>query len=329
MIKGKRGTRITVIGLAANVGLTVTKGVAGWMMNSASLLADAGHSLSDMLSDFVTLYTYKKSRRPADNLYPYGYGSLGVSTLLIGGAIGIGWHSTELLLNVLQTPGVNESVSTAVATIVDPSTSPAVAETATHKVATVTDHHGHTLNPNAAWFALISVVVKEWLYRATIKVGLEEKSDVLIANAWHHRSDAYSSVVALAAIGGSYAGIPVLDPLGGLAVSALILKSGGDVMVSSLRELVDGSVDRTILDDVEKAILQAKASNPDIVTYQSLRGRKTGPFYLLDMALHVNPKLNVVQAHELEETVRRHIHHSCPEVKEIMIHVHAEPSPQS
>lgn len=152
----------------------------------------------DMLSDFVTLYTYKKSRRPADNLYPYGYGnvttccrnclftfksfksivlvagkyetigSLAVSTLLIGGAIGIGWHSTELLLNVLQTPGVNESVSTAVATVVDSNTSPAVAETATHKVAAVTDHHGHSLNPNAAWFALISIVVKEWLYRASM-----------------------------------------------------------------------------------------------------------------------------------------------------------------
>jgi divalent metal cation (Fe/Co/Zn/Cd) transporter len=95
-------------------------------------------------------------------------GSLAVSTLLIGGALGIGWHSTELLMNVLHTPGVNESVSTAVATAVDPSTSPALAETATHKVVSVTDHHGHTLNPNAAWFALISIVVKEWLYRASM-----------------------------------------------------------------------------------------------------------------------------------------------------------------
>ena len=76
----------------------------------------------------------------------------------------------------------------------------------------------------------------------------------------HHRSDAYSSVVALVAIGGSYAGIPVLDPLGGLAVSALILKSGSEIMASSLKELVDGNVDNEILDEVEKAILQVKVN---------------------------------------------------------------------
>ncbi|KAI8576846.1 hypothetical protein K450DRAFT_254580 [Umbelopsis ramanniana AG] len=325
---GKRGTRITVIGLAANVGLTVSKGVAGWMLNSASLLADAGHSLSDMLSDFVTLYTYKRSRKPADALYPYGYGkfetvgSLAVSTLLIGGAIGIGWHSFDLMMGVVQSSGVQETASAVVATASDPSTSPA--SPVAQQVASISDHHGHTLNPNAAWFALISIVVKEWLYRATIKVGREEKSDVLIANAWHHRSDAFSSVVALAAIGGSYAGIPILDPLGGLAVSALILKTGGDIMASSLKELCDASIDQDILDQVEKTILQLKTNKPDIVDYQSLRGRKTGPFYLMDMTLHVNPKLTVVQAHALEEEVRQSIQHTCPEVKEIMIHVHAE-----
>ncbi|KAH8556479.1 cation efflux protein [Umbelopsis sp. PMI_123] len=325
---GKRGSRITVIGLAANVGLTVSKGVAGWMMNSASLLADAGHSLSDMLSDFVTLYTYKKSRKPADALYPYGYGkyetvgSLAVSTLLIGGAIGIGWHSFELMMDVIQVSGVNETASAVVMTASDPNASPA--SPAVQEVASVSDHHGHALNPNAAWFALISIIVKEWLYRATIKVGREEKSDVLIANAWHHRSDAFSSIVALAAIGGSYAGIPILDPLGGLAVSALILKTGGDIMISSLRELCDANVDQEILDQVEKTILQLKTNKPDIIDYLSVRGRKTGPFYLMDMTLHVNPTLTVVQAHTIEEEVRQSIQHACPEVKEIMIHVHAE-----
>ncbi|GAB5591653.1 mitochondrial metal transporter [Umbelopsis nana] len=140
----------------------------------------------------------------------------------------------------------------------------------------------------------------------------------------HHRSDAFSSVVALAAIGGSYAGIPILDPLGGLAVSALILKTGGDIMISSLKELCDASADQETLSQVEKAILQLKANKPDIVDYQSLRGRKTGPFYLMDMTVHVNPKLTVVEAHTIEEDVRRCIQDACPEVKEIMIHVHAE-----
>lgn len=93
-------------------------------------------------------------------------GSLAVSTLLIGGALGIGWHSFELMMNVVQATGVNETASAAVAIVVDPSTSPVAPSTA-KEIASVTDHHGHTLNPNAAWFALVSIVVKEWLYRAS------------------------------------------------------------------------------------------------------------------------------------------------------------------
>ena len=107
-------------------------------------------------------------------------GSLAVSTLLIGGAIGIGWHSFELLMSVVQATGVNETVSTAVATAADPATSPA-ASTA-HKAASITDHHGHILNPNAAWFALLSIVVKEWLYRAskftTVFIGYVMRSEL-------------------------------------------------------------------------------------------------------------------------------------------------------
>jgi divalent metal cation (Fe/Co/Zn/Cd) transporter len=92
-------------------------------------------------------------------------GSLAVSTLLIGGAIGIGWHSFDLMMGVVQSSGVQETASAVVATASDPSTSPA--SPAAQEVASISDHHGHTLNPNAAWFALISIVVKEWLYRAS------------------------------------------------------------------------------------------------------------------------------------------------------------------
>ncbi|CAG8851849.1 12762_t:CDS:2, partial [Gigaspora margarita] len=158
--------KITLIGLGSNIGLTVIKGVAGWIMNSASLVADAAHSLN-LISDFVTLYTYRKSRKPPDETHPYGYGkyesvgSLAVSSLLVIGAIGIGHHSYELLMSAIP-----------------PDSSFNISEMNLHTL----NNRPH-LNPNAAWFAAISVVVKEALFRSTMKIASEERSDVLVANA--------------------------------------------------------------------------------------------------------------------------------------------------
>lgn len=231
---GDRGSRITLLGLFVNVGLTSAKGIAGWYMHSASLLADAGHSLSgtfipcvtmsiliaipqDLLGDFVTLFCWKLSRKPPSERYPYGFakfetlGTTTVSFLLIGGALGIGFHSYHLLMEALSgtvptlPPGQLHDILQHVASV-------------GHHVPSVGHAHTHVdvLDPNAAWFAAVSVLLKEWLYRITKKVADEEHSPVLYANAVHHRSDAYSSFVALFAILGSsiFPALP-LDPLGG------------------------------------------------------------------------------------------------------------------
>lgn len=202
-------------------------------MHSASLLADAGHSLSglcsssfifatthgtlDLLGDFVTLFCWKLSRKPPSEWYPYGFakfetlGTTTVSLLLIGGALGIGFHSYHILLTALSETaatlpaGPIQSILTNVTSAVP-------------DVPHVLSHHSHVeaVDPNAAWFAAISVLVKEWLYRVTKAVADEENSPVLLANAIHHRSDAYSSFVALFAILGSwiFPKLP-LDPIGG------------------------------------------------------------------------------------------------------------------
>ncbi|CAO3657453.1 unnamed protein product [Mucor hiemalis] len=257
----KKGSRITMIGLASNVGLTVTKGVAGWVMNSASLLAEALHSFSDLLSDFVTLYTFKMSRKPADSIYPYGYGkfetvgSVTVSSLLLVGAMGIGWHSFDLLVQTIQnSPSLFVSDTTATAAAV------VTTHTAESSSGILKHTHGHggVLDPNAAWFALASVIIKEWLYRATIKVGISERSEVLMANAWHHRSDAYSSAVALVAIVGSYAGMPILDPLGGIVVSGMLMRSSVGILGSSIKELMDKGITPEELNSITAAISKVK-----------------------------------------------------------------------
>ncbi|KAG8950719.1 hypothetical protein FRC03_012755 [Tulasnella sp. 419] len=228
-----KGTKVTLLGLFSNVGLTAVKGAAGWYFHSAALLAEAGHSLSDLLADFVALASWRTSRRPPSDEYPYGFGkfeSFGtatVSILLIGGALAIGYHSYNTFLHVLAPtvsslpPGLAHDILT---TFINSNI------TALDAAAGILPHshaHGHShtahshgevdlLDPNAAWFALASVIIKEWVYRVTKKVADEEKSPVLEANALHHRSDAYSSGVALIAILGTWAvpGLP-LDSIGG------------------------------------------------------------------------------------------------------------------
>ena len=142
-------------------------------------------------------------------------GTTAVSLLLIGGAVGIGFHSINLLVDGFTHAAATLPPGPAQATlqsVVD------AAQTFTSATSTIgLEHsHNHTLDPNAAWIAALSVVMKEWLYRATKKVADDERSSVLLANAIHHRSDAYSSFVALAAILGSwyFPALP-LDPLGG------------------------------------------------------------------------------------------------------------------
>ncbi len=170
---------------------------------------------TDLLGDFVVLFCWNLSRRPPSERYPYGFakfetlGTTTISILLIGGALGIGVHSYHLLLATLS-----ETI---------PSIPPGVLHDVLENVTTiapelpVSEHsHVHSVDINAAWFAAGSVIVKEWLYWATKKVADQENSPVLLANAIHHRSDAYSSLVALCAILGTwyFPSVP-LDPIGG------------------------------------------------------------------------------------------------------------------
>ncbi|KAG1780998.1 cation efflux protein [Suillus placidus] len=243
-VVGDRGSRITLqvsIGLFFNMALTGAKGFAGWYIHSASLLADAGHSMSDLdlLSDFVVLFCWKLSRKPPSARYPYGFakfetlGTTTVSLLLIGGALGIGFHLYHLLMEALARvtavstipPGPLHDLLQQVTSIV-------------HNVPAISHSHGHTgiLDPsNAAWFAAVSVIAKE----VTKKVADEEHSPVLYANAIHHRSDAYLSIVALFTTIGLWL-FPALCllPSPGLLVSFVILKQGLDLFGGAFTELI-------------------------------------------------------------------------------------------
>lgn len=175
------------------------------------------------MGDFVTLFAWRFSKRTPTAKYPYGFGkfeTLGTTTvalLLIGGAIGIGFHSLHLLIHHLTEAASTLPPGPAQAAIQNvTSVAQSVSSAVSVGVGHGHSHGGGVLDPNAAWFALASVVLKEWVYRATKRVADEERSPVLLANAIHHRSDAYTSAVALVAILGTwyFPALP-LDPIGG------------------------------------------------------------------------------------------------------------------
>ncbi|KAF9222543.1 hypothetical protein BS17DRAFT_708242 [Gyrodon lividus] len=330
---GDRGSRITLIGLLVNIGLTGAKGTAGWYMHSASLLADAGHSLSGMqylLGDFVTLFCWKLSRKPPSERYPFGFakfetlGTTTVSVLLIGGALGIGFHSYHFLIDALSS-----TVS---------ALPPGQLFDSLQHIASVGRHvptvgHPHTpvdvLDPNAAWFAAISVLVKEWLYRITKKVADEEHSPVLYANAVHHRSDAYSSVVALFAILGSsiFPALP-LDPIGGLLVSFVILRQGLALLGGAFAELTDAGISMSSHDKLLRALDPllfhgvVTDQHPRLLAVRELRAKRAGSLISVDLTADVPNATTVLATSELQEKITQLLKTARKEISEVRVKFH-------
>ncbi|TFK74597.1 hypothetical protein BDN72DRAFT_759301 [Pluteus cervinus] len=312
-----RGSYITLVGLVCNVVLTGVKGLAGWYMHSASLLADAGHSLSDLLGDFVTLFCWNLSRKPPSERYPYGFakfetvGTTTISLLLIGGALGIGFHSYHLLLHAFfetaatLPPGMLQDILQAISQAPAPSIGHA---------------HVHAVDPNAAWFAAVSVVVKEWLYRITKKVADDERSPVLLANAIHHRSDAYSSVVALFAIIGTwmFPAIP-LDPIGGLIVSVVILRQGVDLLLGAFGDLTDAGVPKKTRQSILKTLDHIKADSPGLLSLHDLRARRAGSMVFADVVAEVEAGFTVQETFALDQKISRALKSARPEISEVRV----------
>ncbi|KAF8530452.1 mitochondrial iron ion transporter [Hysterangium stoloniferum] len=327
---GDAGSRITLIGLFANIGLTATKGAAGWYLHSASLMADAGHSLSDLLGDFVTLFCWQLSRRERTNRYPYGFGkfeTLGTTTislLLVGGALGIGFHSYHLLLEALH-PAIGS---------LPPGVVQDILQTAAESTGSVAAHipnshsHGQLLDPNAAWFAAVSVIAKEYLYRITKKVADDEGSSVLKANAIHHRSDAWSSLVALVAILGTWAvpGLP-LDPLGGLVVSVVIFIQGVGLLKGAFKQLTDAGVS----DHTRELLIQQldplhdpsspSLRLPHLVCIRDVRAVHSGALMFVDLTAVLTPETTVNEAFFVQEEIRRRLVNYRKEITEVRVNV--------
>lgn len=291
------GVRITRIGLYSNLGMAVAKGIGGYAFNSQAMVVDAWHSLTDLASDILTLATLSWSLKPPSAKFPAGFGkveslgSLGVSGMLLGGGIFMCLNSVEVLYAHVM---LNAH---------------AAAEVAMHA-------HGHShshgaVGPSlhAAWLALGTVAIKEWLYQKTMAVAKERKSSVLASNAVHHRVDSLTGIVTLFAILGANLlhEAAWLDPVGGFLISLLVIKAGWGNTISSLFELADKSVDDGVKKSVRKAAEKSFTSlnSGNQIKLREVQGVKSGQNYLLDLNIAVPSSFTLDQMREVESTARK------------------------
>ncbi len=280
----REAVRVTRLGLAVNLLLTVLKAAVGFLANSAAMVSDAGHSFSDLFSDIVTLWAVTFSRYPQDQSHPYGHGrfetlaTLFVSIMLVGTGVSVGYHGL-FHLDSRVVPG-----------------------------------------RLAIWMALFSILIKEALFQYSARVGRRQKNRLLLANAWHHRTDAISSIVALIGIAGATVGYPIMDPIAGIVVSGWIIKTGITIGYDAIKELADTRIEKEFLASVKNILDQTEG----VVHYHEVRARRMGPHVLIDLHIEVPQKLSVSASHQIAERVRRIVLQEIPQVNEVLIHVDAE-----
>lgn len=258
---------VTLKGSAINAVLIVLKFIAGFIGRSSAMVADAVHSLSDFISDIIVLIFIKIAGKSKDKGHDYGHGKFEtLATMIIG--ILLVFAGIGLMINGIET--VMRSIN------------------------------GESLpRPTilALVIAVISILSKEWLYRYTIRIGKKLDSQAVIANAWHHRSDAVSSLGTFIGIAGAiFLGDKwrILDPIAAIVVSVLIIKSGYDIVKPCVNELLEASLPEV----QEKEITNLVMSVPGIVYIHNLRTRRIGNEIAVDLHAKMDGRLTLLDAHE-------------------------------
>eukprot|EP00980_Cylindrotheca_fusiformis_P013060 scaffold3270_cov103-Cylindrotheca_fusiformis.AAC.2 len=274
----READRVTWFGVGINLILSIGKLFFGMTQHSSALIADAGHSVSDLISDFITLLTVNIARLPADEDHPYGHwkfeaiGSLFLSLTLMATAISIGTMANKKLLVTLSSTSATSTASTMIP----------------GKLALV--------------MAAISIASKEWLYRITKNVGERIHSQVVIANAWHHRSDAYSSVLALCSIAWARStGVLAADAAAGLLVAGMIGMTGFEILMESIQQLSDGA-NPSLQNQCEEDCYNLLQKYPDDVEYiTSIKARQVGSLRMVEIQLTCPMHLSTTAARAVEE----------------------------
>lgn len=269
--------------IIVNVILAGFKIIAGFIGKSSAMIADGFHTLSDILTTFVVLLGLKVSSKEADDTHPYGHEKYEsvfakiLSILLLLTGLYIGYEAFKLLIS------------------------------------------GNVLKPKsiALVAAIISIAVKEGMFWYTIKVAKKIKSISMEADAWHHRSDAFSSIGTFVGILGAQFGLTFLDPIAGIVVAFFIIKVGVDLYIKSVKELVDESADEIIVKQIEEL-----THSIDLVKgIKNLKTRIFGNKVYVDLEIYVDSLISVKEGHDIAERVHDKLEKEIEEIKHAMVHI--------
>ncbi|WP_298446841.1 cation diffusion facilitator family transporter [uncultured Marinobacter sp.] len=286
-VEMKAASRVTIIGMILDAFLGVIKVIGGTLFHSQALLVDGIHSFTDVASDVVVLGVMKVSRQEPDDCHPYGhqrietFGTLVLGSILIAVGAALAWENTLRLIE---------------------------------------GDVDHIPEWPVLVAAAISVVGKEWIYRYTKHVGLAIRSDLIIANAWHSRTDALSSLVVLVSTAGAMLGFVWLDMLAAVAIAVIIIHIGWKFTWDSVQELVDTGLSP---DDTE--MLKTIARETDgVLNVHELRSRRMGQDILLDIHLVVRPEISVSEGHQIGMQVVAGMRNALDNILDINFHIDAE-----
>ena len=290
-------TFVTLVGSVVNIILTVFKIFAGVLGRSTAMIADGIHSLSDLLSDIVVIVFVKISAKGRDKDHDYGHGKFETFATLI-----ISLMLIVVAVN-LMSGGIN-------------------------KIRQILDG-GEVSSPGmiALWAAVASIVLKEILYRYTIIQGRALNSPMMIANAWHHRSDAFSSVGSLLGIAGAiFLGdkFVILDPITGCVISIFILVMAVKMSVPAIKELLDVSLP----DDVEEKIEATAKSVKGVVDLHELKTRREGPGIIMEGHLVLDSEISLKEAHDISKKVEAALRKEFGPETQISLHLEPEDDSQ-
>lgn len=278
--------KLSLVGIIGNVFLSAFKFFAGIVGNSSAMVSDAVHSLSDVFATFIAFLGVKFGRRAADASHPYGHerieslAAIILGLVLVVTGIGIGWVGLEKIL-----AGNYESLPI-------PGMIALIA-------------------------AIVSIAVKEGMFWYTRHWARAIRSSAFEADAWHHRSDAMSSVGALIGVGGSMLGYPVLDPIASVVICLFILKQGISIIYDALKKMIDTSCGPQFEEQVRALV----DNESQVERIDVLRTRMFGDKVYVDMEIAIDGSMQLTDAHDIAERVHDDIEQTFPEVKHVMIHV--------
>lgn len=280
--------RVTLIGMVLDAVLGLLKCVVGFLFHSQALIVDGVHSFSDVASDVLVLAIMRTSRQAPDADHPYGHqrfetlGTMILGSFLVAVAGALAWDNIQTLLS-----GARDEILPGWPVLV---------------------------------VAALSIVGKEWIYRYTRRIGEEIRSDLIVANAWHSRTDAFSSIIVLVAVAGAMTGLVWLDILAAVAVAIFVGHVGWMLTWSSVKELVDTALDA----DTTGKIYTIARETEGVRNVHDLRSRRMGSDVLLDLHLLVSPVISVSEGHEIGVNVTQRIREAFPEVHDVTFHIDAE-----